>query len=109
MSQAGIPVNRTLVGVLTVACLGGAVVAVLLQSWESPLGAALLRTGVLLGAFWLALPSRGREAAWANVSPWTLVICVVLGIMFVRRPTLFLPLIAVIAAAALFLRPRRRG
>jgi hypothetical protein len=108
MPHDKIPVNRGLVGILTLGCLAGAVVAAIVNSWDSPLAAALLRTGVLLGAFWLALPSKGRQAAWANVSPWTLAICLVLGVLFVRRPRIFFPIIAVVALAALFLRPRRR-
>ncbi len=108
MPEGSIPVNRTLVGVLAIGCTLTGLAFAIFDSFESAAFGAFLRTGVLLGAFWLALPSKNRDAAWANVSPWTLAITVVLILILVRRPRAFLPLIAVVAAAAIFIRPRRR-
>lgn len=111
MSDGKIAVNRTLVGVLAVVFLAlGAGVWGLGDGSSSQEGfyAASLRMGLLLGAFWLALPSKNREAAWANVSPWTFVAGVALLLMVVRRPRVFVPLLAILAIAALFIRPRRR-
>jgi lipid-A-disaccharide synthase-like uncharacterized protein len=108
MPQSKVPVNRWLVGVLAVTCLTTAVVIGALHSWEGAACAAFLRVGVLLAAFWMALPSRHREAAWANISPWTLVGCVALALVFVRWPPLFFSFVAMIVIASIFMKPRRR-
>ena len=111
MSTRKIAVNRSLVGVLAVGTLVIGVVGwVFGDGSASNVGfyAAFLRMGALLAAFWLALPSKHRDAAWANISPWTFGAVVILILMLVRRPQIFVPLIAVLAVAALFLRPRRR-
>ncbi len=112
MSQKNVPVNRRLVGVLTIACFAGAVGIGFYRGAgfvNDPLCAALFRTSLLLGAFWLALPSRKREAAWANISPWRLAILMAAAVLFVWRPRRFGPIIAVLAVAALFLRPKNRA
>jgi hypothetical protein len=67
-----IEVNRPLVGVIALACL---VIACVL--WQMPDSnvmwvAGFMRAGLMTGAVWLALPTKKRAAAWANVSPWTL-------------------------------------
>ncbi len=100
------PVNHILLGVLTLGCLLGGVVVLVVQSTDSQLGASLLRTGVLLGTLWLALPTRRREAAWAHLSPWTLVGLVGLCLLAGRYKYIFLGGIVLMAVMAIFLRPR---
>jgi len=69
-----------------------------------------VRTGVLLGAFWLALPTRTRDAAWANVSPVAFFLTIGGIIFFAARPKAFLlyvvPALLLLGALSLFLRPR---
>jgi len=79
MNHEKSPVNRTVVGLVTLVCLGTA----LAIWWFAPqdnnqddkkwvfLQAAFVRVGCVMAAFWLALPTRSRKAAWANVSPTT--------------------------------------
>jgi hypothetical protein len=67
-----IEVNRPLVGVIAAGCL---VIAGVL--WQMPDSnemwvAGFMRAGLMTGAVWLALPTKNRAAAWANVSPWML-------------------------------------
>lgn len=109
MSSAQVPVNRLLVGVLALACLVAGVGVAVGDTWENVWCGSFIRTGVLLGAFWLALPSRGREAAWANVSPWTLAGALGVALLFVRRPKIFFVIIAVVVIAAVVIRPRKRS
>ena len=103
------PINRTLTGVLAVLfTISGVFVLVAVDGLEG-LDAALLRTGVLLGALWLALPSRKREAAWANVSPVAFVAILVAAVAFVARPRLLLiaiPVAIALGVVSVFLRPR---
>ena len=63
MAQTQLPVNRTLVGVLAMVCLAAGAVIGYVESLENVWCGSFIRTGLLLGAFWIALPSRGREAA----------------------------------------------
>ena len=109
MSGEKITINRTLVGVLALVCLGTA-----LAIWIGvPAGqntwmwvGAFTRVGVVMSAFWLALPSRHREAAWANVSPLTFAGIVVAVIALASRPRVALPILAVVAVLWFVLRPR---
>jgi hypothetical protein len=98
-------VNRTHVGILGVVCCAAAIVIALTAPEQEALRAACLRVGLLLGAFWLALPTKSRPAAWANVSPWAVVVIVV-ALLFVRQMKVFIPLLLVVGLLAFFLRPR---
>lgn len=108
MSAGRTPVNRSLVGALAAACCG--VGAVLWYAWpdQDALAAGCLRAGLLLGAVWLALPTKTRPAAWANISPLVLA-PVVLGLLLVRQMRVFIPLLIVVIAASLVLRPRTKS
>ena len=97
-----------LLGGLALLCLisGGAILAA--HHWENVAGASLLRTGLLLGVLWLALPSRWWPAAWAHLSVWNLLGLVLLCLVAGRFKHIFLGGIAAMALGSIFLRPRRR-
>lgn len=112
MTRERIVINRTLVGVIALACLGIAG-----GMWlAGPAGqqaelwrAGFVRIGVLMSALWLALPTRTRTAAWANVSPWTFVGMLVLLIATIRlQLKVVLPLAVALIVIGLVLRPRDR-
>jgi hypothetical protein len=71
---------------------------------------SFIRVGVLMGAFWLTLPGRGRTAAWERVNPaWILAVAVGLLIV-VRRPQVLFPIVGalfVLTAASSWLGGRR--
>jgi hypothetical protein len=106
MPEKSISINRTLVGIIAAVCLGAAGMIALVDSHENVWCAAFIRVGLVTGAFWLALPSRHREAAWAHVSPHTLLLVLLAALVFVKRPLVFLPLLAVLTIIGLLLRPR---
>ncbi|MFH1299653.1 MAG: hypothetical protein ABIK07_01235 [Planctomycetota bacterium] len=113
MSGEKIPINRTLVGLISVACLitaGCLHLFVTVEQFAQKVAAtgAFMRVGLLMFAFWLALPTRKRDAAWANVSPWVFVglIGAVVGVAI--RPKIAIPMIVVLAVIGFFLRPRDR-
>ena len=84
--------NRLLVGVLAIASLLLGYVA-LANDWMEPIWAAgMIRSGLLLGALWVAMPTRGRAAAWANVSPWWFVLGAAAMFFVMRRPLVLIPL-----------------
>jgi len=112
MSKDKIPVNRKLVGILALVCLGSAAVLFLgfrdqasWQLWQ----AAFTRVGIVMSAFWLAMPSRHREAAWANLSPTTLIGLFVTIIAAGRFPKVVIPVAIVVAIIGFFLKPRSKA
>lgn len=106
MTDHRVPVNRLLVGLIALACLGAAAVIGLVDTWENLWCAAFVRVGLLMGAFWLALPTKHREAAWANLSPYTLLTAL-LAVFVVARWKSALPIVVAVGVLALILRPRR--
>jgi hypothetical protein len=95
-----IEVNRPLVGVIALGCL---VIAGAL--WQMPDSndmwvAGFMRAGLMTGAIWLALPTKNRQAAWANVPPRTLI-GVVGGIVVVAaRPRVLIFFVPILIALA---------
>lgn len=110
-------ISRPLVGVITVALLLTWGVMGLLQ-WTGTLDssdaqvrvwwAGFGRVGLLMFALWIALPSKGRPAAWANLSKPMLVLFLLVAVLLAVRPWIAVPLLALMALAGIFLRPRAR-
>ena len=109
MSEGKITINRTLVGVLALACLLAAgaiwIGAPNDNQWNMWCG-AFTRVGLLMSAFWLALPSGGREAAWKDVTPWTFVGILLAVVGLAARPRVAVPALIVLAIVGCVLRPR---
>ncbi len=113
MSQpqdTSVEINRPLVGILAIACFVGAGVVwgFDLEQDQTLWMAGFIRVGLLMSAFWLALPSKGRPAAWANVSPWTFAGLIVALFAMTRYPKMALGMIAVLVVLHFFIRPRVR-
>jgi hypothetical protein len=88
--------NRGLVAILAVGCLlAGAWLSLTGEPGDNNhfLGGSFVRSGLLLGAFWLGMPTRGRAAAWANVSPWVTLGVIAAVILLIRRPQILIPII----------------
>ena len=108
MADQQITVSRPLVGVIALTCFVSAAAIALFDSWQDNMWcAAFVRVGLLMGAFWLALPSRSREAAWANVSPYTIVGALV-AVFVVARWRSALPIVIAVVVIGLMLRPKNR-
>lgn len=112
MSNQTVTLNRPLVGVIALVCL--CAFAVLrfgveetnenYQLWASAFG----RVGLVMGALWIALPTKGRPAAWAEVSSNTFLglLLAVIGIAW--RPKVAIPVVIVVGILALVLKPRSK-
>ncbi len=107
ISESEMRRKRALVGLLSIGCTVAAVIQLTID-FSSALGAAFLRVGLLLGAFWLVLPARDRPAAWARVSPWTVGLVVVLALVL-QRARFFLPVFVVGALIGWIVRPRKKN
>ena len=112
MSGEKITVDRSLVGILALACLGAAFVLWLVnpESHDGQLWlAGFVRVGIVMCAFWFALPSSDRKAAWVNVSPAAFFGILLAVIATVRlRARVVIPIFIVLAVAGFLLRPREK-
>lgn len=113
MADEKIPINRPLVGIIALACLG---IAGYLY-WLAPQDlfaqqdiatGAFMRVGLLMLAFWLALPSKNRDAAWANLPPWLFVALAVTIVVFATRPKVAILLVLFFGILGFVLRPRNK-
>jgi len=112
--KSKISVNRPLVGIISLGCLITAIVLWVrhpeddyLRMWV----AGFVRAGLMTGAVWIALPTKNREAAWANVSPLTLIGGIVGIIAVAARPrvlVLFIPIFIGLGLLGFVLKPRGR-
>jgi hypothetical protein len=106
MTERSVAVNRTLAGLLSIACGIAGIVLCATRGIDDPLGAGCIRIGVVLGALWAAMPTRTREAAWARVSPWAIVGVVLAAVLFVKHLRILLPMALAIIIVGYVLRPR---
>jgi len=109
--QRDVPINRTLVGCLSLGCLAAALAIALFSRsssndmWQG----AFLKVGVVLGALWVALPNWSADRPFATASLWH-VMGVLLGLVMLIRLRiplqLLVPLALVTAFAIRVLRPK---
>jgi len=106
------PVKRAVVGILSLTCLitGGVLFWKFrdADSWRIWQG-AFVRIGVVLGAFWLALPSQRWDAAWKNIPPSVSFGLLGMIVLLAARPKIViavLPAVVLIVAVGLLVRPR---
>lgn len=103
-----VPVNRTLVGVISLGCLCAAAglwvkYGTADDDWMLWIG-GFSRAGTFMFAVWLALPSKSQDAAWARIS-WPTLIGAIVGLLaVVRRPKVLVPLLLVVAAIGFVMR-----
>ena len=113
MDDSDAAIRRMLVGVVAITLLTAALVLWILPGasanqatlmWRAGCG----RMGVVVAALWLAMPTRSRPAAWANLNPRS-VAALGLAALAIKFPLkLLLPLGGILIVAGLVLRPRRR-
>ncbi|TWT57046.1 hypothetical protein KOR42_04040 [Thalassoglobus neptunius] len=96
MTESNRPqVNRVLVAVIAVGCLLTGIAIAVVDSPNNFWCGSFVRVGLLMSAFWIGLPSKGRAAAWADLNPWWIVGIAALLLVIVRRPRILLPFLVV--------------
>lgn len=105
-------VNLWLVGILALASLAAGIIMALNGQTENIWCASFIRLGLLLSAFWIAMPRRGRAAAWANISPFWVAGAIGVLLVLIRRPIVLVPvaiaLFVLAVVVPLFTTPRPR-
>ncbi|MFO0918892.1 MAG: hypothetical protein U0872_11330 [Planctomycetaceae bacterium] len=113
MTTRSIPVNRAAVGLIAGACFAAAAMLAVASAWIPENSSLVLwqggcvRIGLLMGAFWLALPGKHQQAAWTDLSPKTIGMMLLVFLLMTRIPLrVLLPGGLVVGTLLLFLRPR---
>jgi hypothetical protein len=103
-----------MVGVIALVCVGTSVV-LQVRGFDDKQAlmatGAFMRVGLVMAALWLALPTKNRPAAWANMSPWVLWGMLGLIVTIAARPRIALyaiPWLIVLAVIGRVLRPRSK-
>lgn len=109
MATPGPTLNKPLVGIAAVGCLTAAAV----MRWLAPEGViypALWRVGLMLSAFWFALPKKDEPITWGRFGPvlFSAVLVIVLLGRGARVLVTLLPLAIGLAIAAYVLRPKSK-
>ncbi len=113
MQDRTITLSRPLVGSIALVCLatwGG----LLLFKSKIELGnvemwaAVFGNMGLLTLALAIALPGKGREAAWAKVSPKTFAIIVLSMVSIAWRPRIAIPLLLILGFATWVIKPKTK-
>lgn len=91
--------NRWLVGGLSLASLAAGIALLATGRGQGLWTGSFIRLGVLLAALWLALPTRGRAAAWAGISPWWIVGSCAALLVILKNPRATLPVLGISLAA----------
>jgi lysylphosphatidylglycerol synthetase-like protein (DUF2156 family) len=101
------PNKRPLIGVITLVCLGAAVVSATLDRWNAASAAALFRVATVMGALWLAYPAFADRAVWQKFYRRVILILIVTAV-FINRLRFFLPLLLVVLIVIWFVRPKKK-
>lgn len=106
MTTSKLQINRPLTGLIALALLIAGVVVLAALPQSPQIAAGCIRSGLVLGALWLALPTRTRPAAWEDVS-WTTfvaILLVIVAILSARLRWWGIPVLLALAFAFYFLR-----
>ncbi len=94
-------------GIIALLCFATSAGAAFMGELQTAWASAMLRISLVLGALWLALPTRSRPAAWAGFSVWWLAGLIVFAVLLPRIKYI-LPILLVGVFIGWLLRPRRR-
>ncbi|MEM9701423.1 MAG: hypothetical protein AAF907_03120 [Planctomycetota bacterium] len=86
--------SRFGVGLAALACFGLAVGTYAVRPDAELWWAGAMRVGVVMAALWLALPARGREAAWSSWDWKAVGVVTLCGLLSFRAPQIGVPLLA---------------
>jgi hypothetical protein len=106
MPKLRLDINRPLTGVLAASLLLLGFGLMLAEVGSELMHAGFIRTGLVLGALWIALPTRNRPAAWENVA-WSSVCLAFIGVIVFLSARLrwtVVPLVLAVGIAVYFLR-----
>lgn len=106
MPKPQLDINRPLTGVIAAVLLTLGFGLMLVDLGSDMVRAGFIRTGLVMGALFIALPTRNRPAAWADVT-WSGVLMVLIGVIVFLSARLrwtVLPLVLAVGIAIYFLR-----
>ena len=105
-------INRTLVGTIALALMLAAGLIWGFVGRDSIWAGACLKVGLVMSAFWLAMPLISQRASWGQMSSGSLFALVGLALVLTGKRVdtrIVIPLLAGAAIATMVLRPRSRS
>jgi hypothetical protein len=114
MNNQAVTVNRSLVGIIAVVLLAGWGVMSLFES-EGSLAmwaGACLKVGLVMAAFWLALPSLTRNSEFGQASWMSLIVAIGVALVVARTKVplkIILPTLVAFVFVVRILGPRRNS
>jgi len=104
--------NRWAVALITLGCFAAAAAmwtAGYTENNRNQLAfAGLIRVGIFMAAVWWALPGGGKLAAWAGMSPWTMVF-VAVGVFLTPRLKYSGPIVIAMLVLGAFIKPKKKS
>src|SRR5262245_5553473 len=81
MNSSPLGIRKLIVGIVALVCLmtAAGLFFFTADGLGNPATAVAMRLGIMLGALWLALPSRGESIAWQKAIPIVVTVIVVLA------------------------------
>ena len=112
MNQQPVTVSRTMVGVIGLVLLAVAAILTVVdaEGKQEMWAGACLKVGMVMAAFWLALPSITRHEDLGTASLWTLLGVLAAALIVARtkiHPRIILSVLGVAVILLRVLRPRR--
>ncbi|MCA8985144.1 MAG: hypothetical protein R3C12_22590 [Planctomycetaceae bacterium] len=99
--------NRGKIGAIAIACLLIAIGVYSQAPEKTALVGALVRVGLLLGAFWLAVPVFLRHPRILRRLPWYLLAGMVGIVVYFKYLFVLIPVFIALAILSMFAGPRR--
>ena len=110
-SPPALTLNRALIGTIAATLLLGAGILWYFVGQQNIWTGACLKVGLVMAAFWLALPMISRRAQWGEISPGGVIGLVALALVLTGKRVdtrIVIPLLAGAAIMMVILRPRPR-
>lgn len=107
MEPAELQSRRTAIGVLALVLLSLSGVVFWVAPEKTGTMGALLRVGVLLSAFWLAIPQLMAKPRLLKYLPWYLLGGLILGVVFIKYIFILIPAFLALAVLTMFAGKKR--
>ncbi|MCA8988124.1 MAG: hypothetical protein KDA78_10805 [Planctomycetaceae bacterium] len=108
MDTSELTAKRGIIGFLSLLCFTAFGLMLLYDSSKIAVLGAFMRVGIMLGAFWLAIPLLVRYPRMLKYLPWYVLGGALLIVVFIKQIWMLIPLFIALALLSMFAGPRTR-
>ena len=94
--------KRGWIGLLSLVCLIGFGLLMVMNPEKQAIAGSMMRIGIMLGAFWLAIPVLVSHPRLLKRLPWYVLGIGFLLLMFIKQFWMLIPLLIVLALLSMF-------